>query len=273
MKVFCILSDERAFFSKSPVMHTAVLKEFGIQGIYVPFMVKPELIKEAVNGLRALNISGANVTVPYKEAVMPYLDFISEEALAIGAVNTIVPENEKLKGYNTDASGLMDVLKIKRINDDCKSALVFGTGGASKAVVFALKKMGISRIVIAGRNKVKTTHIANLMGLEPTSLKSLAEKSLPASLVINATSVSSPDESQELALLIANLNLPECKWVIDINYGRIKNFWKDLAISKNAGFIDGLPMLAHQARRSFALWTGIEAEPDLFLQYLGVKFK
>ena len=85
MKVFCILSDERAFNSKSPAMHSAVLKKARIAGIYVPFRVRPDELQDAVRGVRALNIAGVNITVPYKEKIAPFLDSLSEEAKKLGA--------------------------------------------------------------------------------------------------------------------------------------------------------------------------------------------
>ena len=92
MKVFCILSDERAFQAKSPEMFSTVLKRAGLNAVYVPFMVAPENLGKAVHSLRVLNIAGANVTVPYKEAVIPFMDILSEGANIIGAINTIAAQ-------------------------------------------------------------------------------------------------------------------------------------------------------------------------------------
>jgi shikimate dehydrogenase len=139
MKVFCILSDERAFLSKSPAMHMSVLKNLGMDGVYVPFQVKPEQLEGAIEGIRTLNIAGANVTVPYKEMVIPHLDEISVEASEIGAVNTIVPKDGKLMGHNTDAKGFLDAVQEAGLEIAGRSALVFGAGGAAKAVVVALR--------------------------------------------------------------------------------------------------------------------------------------
>ncbi len=109
-KIFCIFGDERVFRLKSPDIFSAVMKQVGVKGTYVPFMVEPERIGEAVRSLNVLNIAGANVTVPYKEAVIPHLDDLSEGATIIGSVNTIVRKSGKLKGYNTNAIGFMDSL-------------------------------------------------------------------------------------------------------------------------------------------------------------------
>ena len=87
MNVYCIISDERAYRSKSPAIFSAVFKRAGINGAYVPFVVKPENLGQALQSLRVLNIAGANVTVPYKETVIPYLDVLSEGANIIGSIN------------------------------------------------------------------------------------------------------------------------------------------------------------------------------------------
>ena len=268
MKVFCILSDHRAFRSKSPAMHQAVLNMRGLDGVYVPFCVAPEMVKEAVLGLKALGVAGANVTVPYKEKVMDHLDGLSDEAAAVGAVNTIVPRENGLYGHNTDVGGFMDALEGEGFDPAGKTALVFGAGGASKAVLYALKQMGASRIILAGRDPERLRATAEKFGVEPVSQASLIDSGIGAELIINATSVSSPEESPELAELISGLKTPAAEFVLDLNYGRDDNFWRLLAEKQKIPFLDGLMMLAHQARRSFVLWTGLQAEAREFWEAL-----
>ena len=103
----------------------------GIKGAYVPFQVDPDDLGQALQSLRILNIAGANVTVPYKEVVVPHMDVLSEGANIIGAINTIVRNGNELKGYNTYAIGFMDALNDVGFDVEGKSALVFGTGGAA----------------------------------------------------------------------------------------------------------------------------------------------
>ncbi len=111
MKTFCILGDERAFRTKSPAMFTEVLKRIGISASYIPFKVFPDQIGEAMQCLRTLNIDGANVTIPHKSSVIPYMNILSEGANIIGAVNTITRNGNELKGYNTNAIGFMDTME------------------------------------------------------------------------------------------------------------------------------------------------------------------
>lgn len=267
-KVFCILSDERAFRSKSPVMFNTVFKRTGINGVYVPFMVETGHIEEAVRSLRVLNIAGANVTLPYKESVIPHIDVLSEGANIIGAINTIARDGEVLKGYNTNAIGFMDALEDAGFDPAGKTALVFGNGGAARAVVFMLNWLRAKTILIAARSKEKTGRIISRIAGEIQPIDTLCEHPVNADIVINATSVSSTEESPKMAEIAGNLNLKNCELVIDLNYGRKQCFWEDMAKQRSIAYMDGLPILANQARRSFSLWTGVDVEPGEFLKPL-----
>jgi len=264
MKVYCILSDERAYRSKSPAMFTTVIQRQGIRGMYVPFKVQPEEVGKALESLKTLGIAGANVTIPYKQAVIPYLDILSEGANVIGAINTIVITGEELKGYNTNAIGFMDALDSVDFNPEGKSALIFGTGGAARAVAFILNWLRTDTIVVAGRSDEKVQQLVKRFGGEGATLESLG-KDIKADILINATSVSSPDESPEMAALVADLNIKGCELMVDLNYNRPQNFWQDLARDKDIRYMDGLVPLAYQARRTFALWTGLQLPPEEFI--------
>ena len=268
MKVYCILSDERVYSSRSPVMFSRVLQRVGIQAVYVPFKVEAQNIGLALQSLRTLNIAGANVTVPYKEKVIPHLDVLSEGANIIGAINTIVCNGNSLKGYNTNAIGFMDALNSAGFEVAGKSAVVIGTGGAAKAVVFMLNWLRAGNIRVAGRNPQKTAAVADRFQAEASTIEELAHQPLAADIVVNATSVSSPQEAPELAQLTQKLRLPECRLVLDLNYGRSQNFWRDMAAGQGIQFMDGLPALAFQARRTFALWTRVQVDPAEFLRAL-----
>ena len=268
MKVFCLISDERAFRSRSPVVYSEILKRSGIQGAYVPFRVSPEQLGQAVQGIRVLNIAGANVTVPYKESVMPYLDSFSEGANMIGAINTIVRHGEELKGYNTNAIGFMDALRDIGFEMAGKTAMVIGNGGMAKAVVFILNWLLADTIYIVGRNQEKTDRIVEKIGGHPMPLDLLGQEPVAVDLVVNATSVSDPEESSEMDVRVGKLQVPGCQLMVDMNYGRRNNFWEAWALRNSVLFMDGLPTLAHQARRSFLLWTGIQMPTEEFKQVL-----
>ncbi len=267
-KVFCILSDQRVFRTKSPAMFNAAIKHAGINGIYIPLMVEPGELGKAIRSLRVLNMAGANITVPYKEKVTAHLDILDEDAQIIRAINTITVDNGILKGFNTNAIGFKKSIEEVGYHAENKAALVFGSGGAARAVVFMLNQLRAKPIFITGRNQKAVKNLAADLGGEAISLDELNSRKIPANLLINATSVSSHDESPEMASLAENLRLRNCQWIIDLNYGRSKYIFRDLAHKIGTRFMDGIPMLAHQASESFALWTGIQIPPTVFLSGL-----
>jgi shikimate dehydrogenase len=249
-------------------MFTRVLKHLGINGAYVPFMVKSDNLGQAVQSLRVLNIAGANVTVPYKEMIIPYLDILSEGANIIGSINTIVRNGDELKGYNTNAIGIMDALSNAGFDPEGKSALVFGTGGAARAAVFILNWLRTNSVFVTGRNDEKIHQLVNRIGGEVAPLNTLMDKPPAVELIVNATSVSSPEESPELASIVEKLKVPGCQLLLDLNYGRAHNFWYEMALRNHIRFMDGLSPLAYQARRTFALWTGLQVPPEEFVKAL-----
>jgi shikimate dehydrogenase len=269
MQIYCVFGDERIMRSKSPTIFSAVLERLGIMGQYVPFNIAPGKIAQALECIKVLNISGANVAIPYKEDVIPHLDILSEGANIIGAVNTVVRNGDSLKGYNTVAIGFMDALNDARYDVEGKSALVLGTGGAAKAIVFILNWLRTSTVFVSGRDPEKTGKIVDRFGGKAIPLYTLVNRPLAVDIVVNATSVSSPDESPEMAALLENLEVKGCEMVLDLNYDRGDNFWQDLARRNTAQFMDGLSTLAYQSRRTLALWTGIQAPPDEFLKAIG----
>ncbi len=268
MQVYCILGDERVMRSKSPVIFSTVLKRIGLKAVYVPFSVDPQGIGSALQSIKVLNIAGANITIPFKEKVIPHLDVLSEGANIIGAINTIVRNGEILKGYNTNAIGFMDALNDSGFDVEGKSALVFGTGGAARAIVFILNWLRTTSISVVGRDREKTLQIVDRFGGEAMPLYDLGDHSLAVDIVVNATSVSSPEESSNMAALLEKLRIVNCELVVDLNYGRENNFWQDLARRIGSRFMDGLSSLAYQSRRTLALWTGIQIPPEEFLKVL-----
>ncbi|MCX5715835.1 MAG: shikimate dehydrogenase, partial [Candidatus Omnitrophica bacterium] len=145
----------------SPAMHNAAFRKLGINAVYMPLEVRPENLKEAMDGIKGLGFGGVNVTIPHKEAVIKYLDRLSKEAALIGAVNTIVNKNGTLTGYNTDAYGFTAALKEDLgFTPTEKTVFVVGAGGAAKAVVFALILGGASRVIITDKADEKALELA-----------------------------------------------------------------------------------------------------------------
>jgi len=269
-KVYCILSDERVFQSKSPLIFSTVMQRVGLKSIYVPLMVKPDRLGEAVHSLKVLNIAGANITVPYKESVIPFLDSLSESANIIGAINTIARDGDKLKGYNTNAIALMDTLEAEGFDPTGKTALVFGSGGAARSAIFILNWLRAESVIVAARNRKKAEVIADDLGGTVLPLTDLSDLRTSAHIIINATSASDYHEANGLVEAVDMLEMSNCELLLDLNYGRKNNFWKDLAAKRDIRFMDGLSTLAYQAKRTFALWTGIQVDPGEFLKPLDI---
>ena len=251
-----ILGDERARKSLSPRMHGHVLAKHGLQGAYVALPTPPELVGQAVAEARAMD--GLNVTVPHKAAVIEFLDELAPLAQAIGAVNTIINQGGRLIGDNTDAGGFLDALAHGGFNPAGKTALVLGAGGASRALLWALKSAGCARVLLSARRDQAAQALAADFGAQALAWAAIEDACPAAELLVNATAASSPAEAPELARRILALPLPAGGLTLDINYGRADNFWKAAALARDRAFSDGLAMLALQARRSFYLWTGLD---------------
>ena len=158
----------------------------------------------------------------------------------------------------------MDALNAANFDIAGKKALVVGTGGAARAVVFILNWLRAESIVVAGRDKEKTCRLADHFDSTPRMLNDLADHPVNVDLVVNATSVSSRDESGTLPSLLDHLKINGCQLVFDLNYGRRNNIWQSMAEKNDIRFIDGLSALVYQARRTFLLWTGREVPQEEF---------
>lgn len=266
--VYCIISDQRVHRITSPLMYNRVLQQMGLKGAYVPFMVAPDDIGKAIESIRFLNISGASVTVPHKEKAARFMDILSKGAQIIGSINTIVCKEGKLKGYNTNAIGFMDTLTASKFEVAGKRAMVFGTGSAARAVAFILNWLQADRVTIVGRNENNTRAVAEKFSGQALLMEDLKGRNIAVDIVVNTTSVSSPDESPEMAECISNLKVSNCRLFFDLNYGRRENFWQQRAQALKVEFMDGIKTLALTARRTFSLWTGMDVPAEFFLKAL-----
>jgi len=180
----------------SPVMHNAVFKKLGLDYVYVPFRVEQEELGKAIEGMKALNMRGLNVTIPHKVAVIKFLDELDHLADKIGAINTIVNDNGILKGYNTDAAGFLQALVEKGIEPEGKRVVIIGAGGASRAISFILAERGSSLIILnrtLDKAKICANRISETFQSDATALKldegNLAAAISEADILINTTSV------------------------------------------------------------------------------------
>ncbi|MEJ2753249.1 MAG: shikimate dehydrogenase, partial [Chloroflexota bacterium] len=180
--------------SFSPAMHNAALAVLGLNWVYVPLPVPPDRVGDAVRGLPALGFQGVNVTVPHKQAVMPFLDEISPAAQAVGAVNTILVEQEsgRLLGFNTDGRGFLADLVAKEVEVNGRHCLVLGAGGSARGIVYALFQAG-GRVLLLARRPEQAYQLAADLGsgfveeIRPLAELESTAAQTKAPLIINTT--------------------------------------------------------------------------------------
>ncbi len=248
----------------SPVMHNAAFARMGLDYLFVPFRVRKEGLRQAIDGVRGLNIRGLGVTIPHKVAVIPLLDELDPLAEKIGAVNIIVNDDGVLKGYNTDAGGFLQALLSRGVEPEGKNVVVLGAGGASRAVSFILAERG-ANLVVVNRTGDKAKELADRIlasfHRETQALKldgeNLAGALSQADILVNATSVGmSPNIDG--TLLPAKLLKPDLV-VCDIVYNPIRTRLLREAEEAGAKAVSGLDMLVWQGALAFELWTGLKA--------------
>ena len=272
----CGLIGDPVEHTMSPAMHNAAYRQMGLDYVYVPFRVRPEDLGKAIDGMRAFNIRGLNVTIPHKVAAIPFLDKLDPLAEKIGAVNTIVNDNGVLTGYNTDATGFLRALQEKGIEPRGKKALILGAGGASRAVSLILAESGAERLIILNRAEELdwAYELAGSIGLlynmdakagqlNRESIDSVMER-IDISILVNATSVGmTPDVDS--TPIDADLLHPGLV-VFDVVYNPLKTRLLKDAEAAGAETISGIEMLVWQGVLAFEKFTGQEAPPDLMRQ-------
>jgi len=231
--------------SLSPPMHQAALAALGLKGSYEPLPTPPDALSSRLREVRR-GYRGVNVTVPLKEAVISLLDWVSPEARAIGAVNTIVNEEGRLFGYNTDAPGFLKSLDEAGVTG--RRAVVLGAGGAARAVVFALLSRGYE-VAVVNRTRARAERLVAELGGRVAGPEAARE----ADLVVNATSVGLLDEE---ATPLAKEYLPERGFAVDLVYRPLKTRFLREAEEKGLVVVDGLGMLLWQGALAFERWTG-----------------
>ena len=248
----------------SPAMHNAAFKALNLDYVYVPFRVSSENLPRAVEGLRAFNIRGVNVTIPHKVSIIPLLDEIDEFAQKIGSVNVVVNDGGRLAGYNTDAHGFLYSLLDQGVDPEGQKVAVLGAGGASRSICFALSERGASLTILnrtPGNAARFAAEMSEMTG-RPIQVLGLSKEHLAATLdncniLINTTSVGMYPQSD--ATLVEHNLIKSHQTVVDIVYNPFKT--KLLAEAEKAGArtISGIDMLIWQGALAFEIWTGKQA--------------
>ena len=266
MDVYAILGFPVAH-SLSPAMHNSALEALGIDARYVAFEVAPERLPDAVRGLRALGVRGANITVPHKIAILPLLDAVDAIAQHVGAVNTLLRDGDRLIGTNTDAEGLARALREAGVQLAGARVTVLGAGGAARASVVGLAQSGVRRIHVAARQLERARALADdlrpkLPGTELRAGGLEAEELTLAfaetDLLVQATSATLSDRPEAEAFVsgLPVAALPSTAVVTDLVYKPLQTSLLRAAAVRGLTTVDGLGMLLHQGALAFERWTG-----------------
>lgn len=255
----------------SPFIHNVAIELTKIDYLYLPFSVPSSSLKNAVRGLLALGLKGFNVTLPHKVKVIEYLSQLSEEASLIGAVNTIVNEDGKLIGYNTDAFGVTESLAPHKSKFANKEVAVIGAGGSANAVVFSLiRNFKPKKIHLINRTEQRAETLVQYfktkMKFDGFVVHELIQPDLISTLnkcklIINTTPIGMFPETDDAIITSPDAFTRE-HIVFDLVYNPIQTKFLNLAKSKGAEVIDGTRMLVLQASKSFELWTGLQMPID-----------
>ena len=260
--------------SVSPAFQQAALNYCSIDARYEAWEVAPAELPAFIKGLRSPDFLGCNVTVPHKEAVMEHLDQIEEWATKAGAVNTIVNQGGRLKGYNTDGRGFLRALEEHgRLSPGGLNVLVLGAGGAAKGVCLALADQGVRSITIANRTLERAQELASLIEercsrVEAVPLEgaSLTKASLNNDLIVNCTTLGMSHGPAQGQTPLHAEHIPPGTLVYDLVYNPPMTPLLREAEEAGAATLRGLPMLVYQGAASFELWTGVEAPVEVMLE-------
>lgn len=278
-KILCVIGHPIEH-SMSPIMHNAAIQDLGLDYLYIAFDIPPNRLKEAIKGLKTLNIRGINVTLPYKEKVMKFVDKVDQTAQNIGAINTIKNENGLLIGRNTDAEGANKALLDARCKIIGKNVVLIGAGGAAKAISYSLAS-DINKITIINRSEDRARKLVNeLKNKRDINIESkkyneiiLKEEISNADILINATPIGMFPmmDISPVSKKILHKDL----FVFDLIYNPLETqLIKD---SKEIGCqtLSGLDMLVNQGAIAFEWWTKKKPNLELMklkiIEYLGIR--
>lgn len=259
-------------YTVSPAMHNAVLEHLGMNFAYVPLVVESGSLYHALEGVKALGFVGVNVTMPHKEAVVPYMDEVASYAEMVGAVNTIHIKDGRLIGYNTDGRGFISSLENDAgFEAEGKKVVILGAGGGARSVAVSLCLAKAAAITIANRTVDRAESLAEMLSakfggcdVSAVSLEDdgLAKAMSAAELVVNAIPVGM-DPEVEVPAAIESVSKKHL--VFDLVYKPEESPVLAAAGAKGAKCQNGLGMLAYQGANSFEIWTGHTAPTDVMI--------
>ena len=260
--------------SISPVFQQAALDELGLDATYEKWEVTPEGVGDFIAGLRARDTLGINITVPHKQAVIPFLDEVDEWATTAGAVNTIVNKEGHLSGHNTDGPGFLEALLVETGYDPKGTrALILGAGGAARGILLALIRGGVDSLIIANRTLERAETLVKLSSDNgvtaesvPISGDSLTEAAASADLIVNCTTMGMSHGPDEQGSPLTAAQIPASAIVNDVVYTPLETPFLREAEAAGSTTLGGLHMLVYQGVLSFQMWTGQKAPVAVMLE-------
>ena len=277
MKIYGLLGKNISY-SLSPTVHNAAFRALGMNAEYKIFDITRDKLEGFFSRLKEGTVSGCNVTVPYKEEALRFVQKCGDLAENIGAVNTIVPEGSSLCGYNTDYQGFIGALDGKstgdlNFNPEGKDVFMFGAGGSAKAVIYALMSLRARRIAIADidvdkaerlASSVIDKHIGNSLITVVKDETKYEEFISKAELLVNATPCGTKKSDPGL---FDYRYIHEKLYVFDLIYASPTPLLAEARL-RGAGAVNGLNMLLYQASKAFTIWTGKVAPLDAMREAL-----
>ncbi len=248
--------------SRSPAMHNAAFEALGLDWRYVLLPTLPGQVEAVVSRIRSGELSGTNVTIPHKQAVMPFLDEIDPAAQAVGAVNTIVRRDGRLIGFNTDTLGFKRALLETGVAVSDQPCAILGAGGSARAVVYILRELG-AKITVCARDVAKAKALSSsarmlieLPSIDPATR--LIVNTTPVGLSPNVAASPWPDD----------VPLPANALVFDLINNPPRTRLLQQAEAAGLRAVNGWRMLVHQGAAAFELWTGVEPLAEVMMNAL-----
>ena len=262
LKTFAVIGDP-IDHSLSPTIHNAAYRQLGLECTYIAYRIPKGQLDVEIDSLKKIKISGFNVTIPHKINVMEYLDELDENCKTIGACNTVINDDGNLKGYNTDMDGFLEPIKNRNISIRDSNILLFGAGGAARAIIAGLAKEKARHVTIVNRTTehgLQLKEFSGSIGLnsEVKTIEEMNEFHADYDLIINSSSLGLKNESSPIPIKIINQETV----VYDIVYKPVNTELIKESKKKNAEIIYGYEMLLGQAIRSFEIWLEQKAPYD-----------
>ncbi|MDN7240411.1 shikimate dehydrogenase [Planococcus sp. N028] len=265
-KWYAVIGDPIAH-SLSPYMHETWFAENGVDASYIPIHVKPADLEKALSALKTLGVSGFNITLPHKEAILPFLDRLDETASIMSAVNTVVVDGNQSSGYNTDGDGFVESLFTTPV-DISKKVLIIGAGGAARGIAFALKRAGFGTVAIANRTLQRAKELADEVGGFPMTLAEAENDLGEFGIIIQTTSVGL---SENKALPMSLENIKAGSIAADIIYTPLETPFLKKAKEQKCITINGVGMFVYQGAIAFEKWTGVKPDTEKMMKLITSK--